>query len=85
VAKTVKLENVKARANALFRESVNEYSAQRRAVQHFVSSLLMDYGAYKGFSYLGEQQVPAGSTVGIIRGENGAPHQFPDDSRIEFI
>jgi hypothetical protein len=85
MAKTIKIENVKARANALFRESINEYSAQRRAVQHFVSDLLIDHNAYKGFSYLSERQVPAGSTVGIIRGENGAPHQFPDESRIEFI
>jgi hypothetical protein len=82
--KTIKIEHIKQRANALFRESCNEYSAQRHAVHFFVADLLMDHGAYKGFSYLSEEQVPAGSTVGIIRGENGA-HQFPDDSRIAFI
>lgn len=84
--KTIKLDAVKAQANSMFRDSINEWSSERRAVQLFVADLLMKADAYKGFSYLSESQVPSGHTFGIVRDPNGGTnHQFPDESRIEFI
>jgi hypothetical protein len=86
VKKTIKLEAVKAQANAMFRDSVNEWSGERRAVQLFVADLLMKADAYKGFSYLSESQVPSGHTFGIVRDPTGGTkHAFPDPSRIAFI
>jgi hypothetical protein len=86
MAKTMKIETIKLNANALFRASVNEYSAQRKAVQFFVSDLLMQHGAYKGFRYLEASDVAPGQSVGLIRAtEPNAAHTFPDDSRINFL
>lgn len=84
--KTIRIDAIKHTANALFRCSINEYSTQRRAVQFFVSDLLMAHGAYKGFRYLEENESEPNMTVGIIRAtEPGKSHTFPDDSRIAFL
>jgi hypothetical protein len=85
--KTVTIAKLKAQANTVFRESVNEYAAQRNAVHYFVANLLMQNEAYKGFRYLEAGDVEPGKSIGLIRNpENAAgPHTFPDDSRIAFL
>jgi hypothetical protein len=85
--KTLKIETIKANANQVFRDSVNEYATQRSAVHFFVADLLMKANAYKGFRYLEAKDVAPGQTIGLIRNpENAAgPHTFPDDSRIAFL
>lgn len=85
--KTIKLEILKAQANAVFRDSVDEYATQRKAVQYFVGDLLMKAEAYKGFRYLETADVAPGKSIGLIRNPDNAagPHTFPDDSRIAFL
>ena len=83
--KVIKLETLKAQANAIFRDSVDDYASQRRAVQYFVADVLMKADAYKGFRYL-ETNEP-GKSIGLIRNADNpaGPHTFPDDSRIAFL
>ena len=85
--KTIKLDVLKAQANAVFRDSVDEYAMQRKAVQYFVGDLLMKADAYKGFRYLEANDVEPGKTIGLVRNPDNAagPHTFPDDSRIAFL
>jgi hypothetical protein len=85
--KTIKLEILKAQANATFRDSVNDFATQRRAIQYFVSDVLMKANAYKGFRYLEASELKPGQTVGLIRNAENptGPHSFPDDSRIAFL
>jgi hypothetical protein len=86
MAKTIKIDAIKAAANQLLRESVNDHSKERQAVHYFVADLLMKADAYKGFSYLAQSQVPDGHTFGIVRDPTGGTkHSFPDPSRTEFI
>jgi len=84
--KTIKIETIKASANALFRGSADEMAAQRAAVQYFVGDLLMKANAYKGFRYLEANDVAPGKSIGLIRTtEPDGSHTFPDDSRIAFL
>ena len=85
--KTLKIETIKANANQMFRDSVDEYAVQRRAVHCFVAYLLMKADAYKGFRYLESKDVAPGQTIGLIRNADNpaGPHTFPDDSRIAFL
>lgn len=85
--KTIKLETIKAQANQTFRGSVDEMSIQRRAIQYFVSDLLMKANAYNGFRYLEAHDVEPGKSFGLIRNleQPEGPHTFPDDSRIAFL
>lgn len=81
---TVKIAELKAEANKVFRESRDEYKVQRRAIQSFVDSLLMDAGQYKGFNYLPADKSLPGNSIGIAyERADGTPH-FPDETRIEF-
>lgn len=83
---TVKIETIKANANQTFRDSVDEFATQRRAIQYFVGDLLMKANAYKGFRYLEASDVEPGKSIGLIRAsEPGGQHTFPDDSRIAFL
>ena len=85
--KTVKIETIKAQANKVFRNSVDEFAPQRRAIQMFASDLLMTHNAYKGFRYLEASDSEPGKSIGLIRNPDNAagPHTFPDDSRIAFL
>ena len=85
--KTIKLDTIKANANAVFRDSVDEYATQRRAVQYFVADMLMKADAYKGFRYLEASDAAPGKSIGLIRNSEqpAGPHTFPDDSRIAFL
>lgn len=87
MAKTVKIETIKANANDLFRGSVDEMASQRRAVQYFVADILMKANAYKGFRYLEARDVEPGKSIGLIRNSDqpAGPHTFPDDSRVAFL
>jgi hypothetical protein len=84
--KTIQIEKLKRMANAALRDSVNDYARERTAIHFFVADLLMKHDAYKGFSYLPQEQVPAGHTFGIVRDPTGGTnHKFPDPSRIAFL
>jgi len=83
--KTIKVENVKTLANYILRNSPNESVEQRNTIHVFVSNLLMQAKAYKGFNYLSEDQVQPGDTFGIVFDESPArDHQYPDPSRTFF-
>lgn len=85
--KSIKIETIKAQANETLRASVNDMAAQRRAIQYFVSDLLMKADAYKGFRYLEASDLEAGQSIGLIRNPDNAagPHTFPDETRIAFL
>lgn len=61
-------QQIKDEANHFFAHSANEMVNERKAIQHFVSGLLMKSSRrkeYKGFGYLTRDQVPAGKTFGV--------------------
>lgn len=78
--KTVELEKIKLKVNEYFRTSKNESAVERRALQFFVTDLLMEAGQYQGFNYLSKKDVKEGLTYGI---EWDKP-TFKDESRIFF-
>ena len=87
MAKTVKIETIKANANQTFKASDDTMATQRRAIHYFVADLLMKADAYKGFRYLEAHDMEAGKSIGLVRNADNAagPHTFPDDSRIAFL
>ena len=80
--KTIPVEDIREQANRFFLNSCNDFSAQRKALQSFVSDILMQTGNYRGFGYLTKDDVKEGSTFGIDR--TNLPVTFPDESRIFF-
>ena len=85
--KTVKIETIKAQANETFRNSIDEFAVQRRAIQYFVSDLLMKENAYKGFRYLEAADLEPGKSIGLVRNPDSmsGPHTFPDNSRVALL
>lgn len=82
--KTISIEALKAEANKIFRDSVDDYSGQRQAIQSFVGPLLMKADQYKGFGYLTSDQMEAGKTPGMMKLEHGRDPVFLDQTRIRF-
>ena len=83
--KTLKVETIKQMANDILRDSPDSSVEQRETIHCFVSNLLMQAKAYKGFNYLYENQVPEGFTFGIEFDESPArAHKYPDPSRTFF-
>jgi hypothetical protein len=83
--KTLKVETIKSLANDVLRDSPNQMTEQRETIHCFVSNLLMQAKAYRGFNYLDENQVPKGHTFGIVFDETPTrKHQYPDPTRTFF-
>jgi hypothetical protein len=85
MAKSIKLDVLKLKANTVFRDSLNSYSVQRLAIQCFVENVLMTNNAYNGFGYLTESEVPAGQTFGLAYDDTAKKNIFPDPTRIKFF
>lgn len=61
-------QQLKDEANHFFAHSANEMINERKALQSFVTGLLMKSSRrkeYKGFGYLTQDRVPAGKTFGV--------------------
>jgi hypothetical protein len=56
----------------------------RRGANTLLETVLHESGVYAGFGYLTEQEVPAGELPGIVRGNEIAPNQFPDETRVFY-
>jgi hypothetical protein len=83
---TVDVSYIKDRANHFFRETADNQLESRSTLFCFVSTILMDANAYKGFSYLRAQDVPSGHSFGIIFDESEKrEHVYPDTTRVHFI
>ena len=85
---TIRLADLKAKANNVFRASKNEYADGRRHIQSFVESLLMEAGQYRGFGYLTKDKVAPGKSHGIewtLAEPGQAQPTFRDQTRIEFF
>ena len=86
MAKSIKIQTLKDKANQCLRDSDNKCREGRLMLQTFTSALLMGANAYRGFSYLTEEQVAPGKSFGIVFDESEArAHSYPDDSRIHYI
>lgn len=83
--KTVKIAELKAHANKVFRESQPEFSEGRKHIATFVEDLLHASGQYKGFNYLEAKDLQDGWKPGIVFDESPArDHVFPDPTRIYY-
>jgi hypothetical protein len=83
--KTLKVETIKQLANDVLRDSPNGSVEQRETIHVFVSNLLMQAKAYKGFNYLSEDQVAPGRSFGIVFDASPAhQHKYPDPTRTFF-
>lgn len=69
-------------ANKFFVNSNNDQRIARKAIQGFVTTLLMEANSYRGFGYLRREHVPAGHTWGINFDTENSNHSYPDDSRV---
>lgn len=81
--KTIDVATIKEKANAFFANSDNSCADSRRALQGFVSNILMDSGNYKGFNYLCEGDVKPGLSFGKSWADGDVV--FHDESRIFFF
>jgi hypothetical protein len=81
--KTIEVAKIKEKANAVFRDSHNEYRAGRAATKLFVEDVLMKTGNYKGFRYLAERETD-GKTYGIRFAHDNSPI-FEDQTRVAFL
>jgi hypothetical protein len=85
---TIRLEDLKAKANNVFRTSEDDYADGRRHIQSFVESILMEAKQYKGFGYLTKDKVAPGKSFGIEwagYGSAASAPTFHDQTRIEFF
>jgi hypothetical protein len=88
--KTVKVEDVKQTINDNLRNTSDELIEWRKGQISLIESILMDTGAYYGFSYLSANDMAssnAGTTVGVREfNETTKKWNFEntDDSRIYF-
>lgn len=80
--KTVEISTIKEKANAFFANSKNELAGERKALQMFVTGLLMETGNYRGFNYLQQHDVAAGMSFGVDH--RSKPPVFHDESRMFF-
>lgn len=80
---TVDIAAIKELANKTFRDSKDDYREGRKAIQMFVTDLLINAGQYNGFNYLRDHNSVPGNSIGIIFDPTDAhAHVYPDDSRI---
>lgn len=85
---TIRLDDLKLKANAVFRASEDKYDDGRRHIQTFVESLLMEAGQYKGFGYLSKSEVAEGKSFGIewrTSPQGKDEPVFHDQSRVKFL
>jgi hypothetical protein len=54
--KTLPIGAILEKANHTLANSIDELSAERKAIANFVSNLLHDSGNYKGFGYLATEK-----------------------------
>ena len=81
--KTIEVEVIKERVNRVLAHSRNEDSEVRKGHHGLATILMMEAGAYKGFSYLRKEDVAAGLSFGI-EWVSGKP-VFHDETRTCFI
>jgi hypothetical protein len=81
--KTIAVDDVKARANQVFRDSGDEFKTGRAATKLFAEDILMKTGNYKGFRYLSAEET-GGKSFGIRFAHDGSPI-FPDQTRVAFL
>ena len=81
--RTIQIDFIKSKANYFFENSKEELSAERLAIQSFVTTLLAKAGAYRGFNYLYWLEKGAREWI-----ENGSPEDktpfLGDQTRIKF-
>lgn len=88
--RTIKIEELKARANQTFVDSEENFRDGRKAIYLFVEDILMKTDNYHGFRYLTQDELKPGVKPGIAFPESSEPFPesgkptFPDDSRIKF-
>lgn len=84
--KSLKIEEIKAAANAVFRDSPDASAEIRRNILAFVGDLLLKHECYRGFSYLTKDESKEGNSIGIIfNGKGDGKHEFPDGSRVRLL
>jgi hypothetical protein len=79
---TVKICDLKKHANDMLRNSDDSKKEGRIAIALLLEKILMDAGAYHGFGYLGEKEVPKGHTYGINHDNEG---NVVDDYKERFL
>jgi hypothetical protein len=85
--RTIKIDELKARANQTFVDSEENFRDGRKAIFLFVEDILMKTDNYHGFRYLTQDELKSGVKPGIVfpeSFEDGGKSTFPDDSRIKF-
>jgi hypothetical protein len=60
-------------------------TVERRAIQTFVDSILMEAGQYKGFAYLTADKAAPGKSFGVEFPEDGGFPFFRDHTRIGVL
>ena len=89
--KTVKIADLVKDANEKFATMTDEFGSDagknyRDFLFYYVTDLLMRTENYKGFRYLSESEVPAGTNPGIRWSEDGSPEFTDTDaSRVAFF
>jgi hypothetical protein len=78
--KTIDIETFKDEINSVLCSEVYTRE-QREAFQIITEKLLMAHGAYKGFSYLRRNEVPAGHLPGINANFNEDISNIPLEER----
>lgn len=88
--KTMEVQVCKDMVNRSLAEK--NLSSQREAMIALFTEMLMSHGAYNGFRYLRDTEVPVGELPGIRVDSNGEPHAIyavrfhaTDPTRIEFL
>lgn len=81
--KTLEVQEIKDKANQVFRASGDEFKTGRASVKLFVEDILMQTGNYKGFRYLSKDETE-GRTFGIRFTHDNTP-VFEDQTRVCFL
>jgi hypothetical protein len=81
---TIDIAAIKDAANTVFKESINDYTKERKAIETFVTNLLLKHNVYNGFSYLSAENSAPGKTIGVIYNDDVKKNEFPDPTRIRY-
>ena len=87
--KTIDVEVVKEWANQQLESAdwaTNNPKIYRYGIMNMLENVLMSTGNYKGFRYLGVDEIPAGCTPGVRR-DRDADHLFDntDNTRVRYF
>jgi hypothetical protein len=80
---TIAVDEIKARANQVFRDSEDHFKTGRASTKLFVEDILMKTGNYRGFRYLSETETN-GKSFGIRFAHDNSPI-FEDQTRVAFL